>query len=81
MELLVIVSAIGIWCFDNWTDFLEKGASWLRPITEGWIAFVNMSEPRIHREFRKKTWTPAYQFHSLKSDDEYPANRRLRNSA
>jgi hypothetical protein len=34
LELLVIVSALGIWCFDNWTDSVQWAVRSLRPVVE-----------------------------------------------
>src|SRR5712664_67145 len=37
LELLVIVSALGIWCFDNWTDSVQWAVRSLRPVVEALI--------------------------------------------
>jgi hypothetical protein len=34
VELLVIASAIGIWCFDNWSNLVEKGIGWSQSAVE-----------------------------------------------
>jgi hypothetical protein len=78
LELLVIVSVVGIWCFENWNDSIEKGVSWLRTIIEALVALPGATNEPIYREFPDKTWTPAYQFHKLTiPSQEAPAELRL----
>jgi hypothetical protein len=96
VELLVIVSALGIWCFDNWTDSVQWAVRSLRPAVEalmvsfrdradsfrmGLESMVDRAEGPWLGKLPDPAWTSPYHFHSLNSEVETPSQEALRNSA
>jgi hypothetical protein len=81
LELLVIASVLGIWCFENGSESVQKGVRWLRPTVQALKTSLNQAIADKRLSVLQGNWTPSYSFHRLNAEVECPAPWRMRNSA
>jgi hypothetical protein len=81
LELLVIASVLGIWCFENGGESVQKGVRWLRPTVQALKTSLNQAIADKRLSVLQGNWTPSYPFHRLNTEVECPPQWRMRNSA